>query len=233
MNMQQFNKNIIIFFTCLFLVTTTSCSTRIGILIAEDSNETILCAIEPGETLENTILSFSGTQAKSSIYNAPVLSDSLTAAGFSINQMLFPSNTGIELTLETGNMTLPGCVITKNSFKWTINPEIMYEIMNLTPNETSSYADLLMAPILTGEELSSEQYNDFISSMYGSTLATELSSSIITISFTAPNKITYATLTPESCGTIAINDKNAEFILPLDKFLSLFSGVEFCIQWNE
>ncbi|OJF77314.1 MAG: hypothetical protein BKP49_02270 [Treponema sp. CETP13] len=233
MNIQQYSKNSIILLLFLILIASTSCSTRIGIQIAEDSTETIHCAIQPDETLESTILSFSGAQEGSSIYNPSVLSDSLTAAGFSINQMSFPHNTGIDLTIQTDEMLIPGCTVTNNSFTWIITPETMKEIIALTPEETRSYVDLLMAPIITGEELTSQEYNNLIASMYGSTLATKLSSSVVTISFTTPNEITSATLEPQNCGSVEIKGKNAEFTLPLDKFLSLFSGVKFCIQWNE
>jgi len=64
----------------------------------------------------------------------------------------------------------------------TLSPEILQKLITDQNTIIQKYADLLMAPCFTGENLSQEEYFDVIASFYGENLAKELSEGYLTLS---------------------------------------------------
>jgi len=214
------------------LLANISCSTKLAIETTKDSTKKTYCNITPSETLKNTLASLTGNSSQKDFYNTDLLTQSLIEAGFSVENISVTEDGGLSLNINAQQLEIPGCTTGQNSFMFLINPQTMAQIINLVPEETKSYIDLLMAPIITGEEISSSEYVAVIASMYGNTLANELQESKITISFTAPTEIISATIEPKTAQNSIIKKNTANFTLPLSEFLSLFSGVKFSIQWK-
>ncbi|HZK19602.1 MAG TPA: hypothetical protein VFC68_02625, partial [Treponemataceae bacterium] len=167
-----------------------------------------------------------------SLYDKPMLQQSLEKSGFTIQKMIFTGMGGINLSIGTPTLVFPGCTITKDSFTLLINPFIMAEIVSLMPEDTIAYTELLMAPLISGEKISAEEYKMLIASMYGETLADELEKSTVTILFKSPKNIATATTEPSICKSIKITKNEVEYSLSTLDFLSLFSGIKFRIQWK-
>jgi len=223
---------LFVLITIFVLGINTSCSTHLAIETNNDSTKNTYCQITPSVTLKNMLLSLTGVTNPESLYNTVLLKQSLEKAGFSVENITVTENGSLNLLIETKKLEIPGCTLSKNNFTLLINQQTMSEVLALIPSETTSYIDLLMAPIITGEKLSSKEYEALIASMYGNTLANEMKSSMMTISFKAPTEISLATIEPSTCGTVKILANAAEYTLSLPEFLSLFSGVKFCIQWK-
>jgi hypothetical protein len=223
---------LFVLITIFVLGINTSCSTHLAIETNNDSTKNTYCQITPSVTLKNMLLSLTGVTNPESLYNTVLLKQSLEKAGFSVENITVTENGSLNLLIETKKLEIPGCTVSKNNFTLLINQQTMSEVLALIPSETTSYIDLLMAPIITGEKLSSKEYEALIASMYGNTLANEMKSSMMTISFKAPTEISLATIEPSTCGTVKILANTAEYTLSLPEFLSLFSGVKFCIQWK-
>ena len=132
---------------------------------------------------------------------------------------------------DRNNNNFPLLSRTENSLSLTISPETMAELVGFLPEDTKDYIDLLMAPIFTGEELSPEEYVDVIRGLYGPSVAENLLSSIINISFIAEKNITDIELFPEDLGVISKQGKKASFQIPLHKILSNSKKSEICIWW--
>lgn len=210
----------------------SSCSTKASIQITDNTEKSISCQIQPGLTLEAVLRSFTGAERGTNLYNSTVLQNSLEQYGFTVQNMTFPEGSGLNISLNAKKIDIPGTTFEDSSLTLVLNQQTMQQIIALMPEENIAYTELLMAPLITGENLTTEEYENLISSMYGKTLAAEMSKSIITVSFTAPKNILSATLNPQNSGTVKTKNKTTEFSIPLAKFLSLFSGVEFCIHWH-
>ncbi|MBP5588067.1 MAG: hypothetical protein J6X37_05010 [Treponema sp.] len=63
----------------------------------------------------------------------------------------------------------------------TLSPEILQDLITNQNSIIQKYADLLMAPCFTGEELTKEEYIEVLSSLYGEKLAEELTQGYLSI----------------------------------------------------
>ena len=80
-----------------------------------------------------------------------------------------------------------------------------------------------MAPALTGEELTSKEYEELIKSAYGEKTADELKRAKLRISVTCPKKVQSITVTP--LGTGRKEGNKAYIEVPLSKLLSLKNNI--------
>ena len=75
------------------------------------------------------------------------------------------------------------------SITFLLNRKILNSFLMNIADEDREYLDLLMAPSLQEISMGNEEYIELIANAYGKKIATELKSSILTLSFEAPSKI--------------------------------------------
>ena len=75
------------------------------------------------------------------------------------------------------------------SITFLLNRKILNIFLMNIADEDREYLDLLMAPSLQEISMGNEEYIELIANAYGKKIATELKSSILTLSFEAPSKI--------------------------------------------
>lgn len=87
--------------------------------------------------------------------------------------------------------------MSEKSLALAFGPAQYQTLYDMTDEETQAYADLLMIPALSGETLTPAEYTDLLASMYGPSLAKELTESAFTVILAAPDgkKTTTARLT--------------------------------------
>ena len=85
------------------------------------------------------------------------------------------------------------------------------------------YIDLLMAPAITGENLSAAEYEDLIKQGYGEKLAKELKKSKFNISLTCPRKINSITIKP--FGSVSKNGNKGTVDIPLSELLCVHEPI--------
>jgi hypothetical protein len=95
----------------------------------------------------------------------------------------------------------------------------------LLSQELSDYLSTLMAPIVTGEELTQEEYLELVSSVYGAEIAQEISAARVAIRLSFPQP-----LSSVRGGSAAGNQ--ARFDTPLVAFLVLEKPLVFEIEWG-
>ncbi len=164
-----------------------SCSPKITANITKDGNATVTFACQIPDILSSLSESLTGTDMKSLIStdeikanmirnNIPVISCSLNAAN--------------QFVLETESLSptvLPIPVTTKkHSIILTFSPEVIQDIVSLLPPETVDTFDLLLAPVLTGERMTPEEYVELIGVMYGGKVAAELENAKLTLELHTP-----------------------------------------------
>jgi len=110
-------------------------------------------------------------------------------------------------------------------FSLTLSRETAPQLLSLISAEVRDYLEALMAPIVTGEELSTADYLALIASVYGKTIAQEIESSSISLEIRIPGTIT-TVLGGTSLETKAI------FKIPLVDLLVLQKPLVYRIGWK-
>ena len=73
----------------------------------------------------------------------------------------------------------------KKTFALTLNPETLAASILQEDSAAKTLADILMAPIISGEEMSLDEYKDLLTEIYGGRLASELLSGDLVVEFIA------------------------------------------------
>ena len=76
----------------------------------------------------------------------------------------------------------------KKKFILTISPQSLAASILQEDSAAKTLADILMAPVISGEEMSLEEYKDLLNEIYGERLANELLSGDLTVEFIAGGK---------------------------------------------
>jgi hypothetical protein len=181
--------------------------------------------------LEDTIYGITGIEKGMSLIDKKTLQENLFAADCMVSTIETPSVANLEIDLKCPKTNFSLFTRTDNSLCLTISQETMTEVIGFLPEDTKDYIDLLMAPLFTGEELTSEEYVDVIRGIYGPSVAANLLTSTINLSFIAEKNITNIKLYPEGLGTIAKQGNKVSFQIPLHKILSNSKKTEICIHW--
>lgn len=168
----------------------------------------------------------------------------LTAAGIAQN--------GSQFTLITGpdkiSGILPGCPDaismtgtgtgktgsgSSGRLSFSLSPETAQYIVSLLPEETASYTELFMAPLFTGEIMSSSEYEELIAAVYGNQLATELSASSFTLSISIPGTISSVSVPAALKSTVTKNSGTAHISIPLSSLLTLSDTHSILVFFDE
>lgn len=116
----------------------------------------------------------------------------LQAGGENSKVLILPPN-GLESSTEIKNISenvLSACKIvlkSKNSLSLSIGPEQFKNFYDLLTDEFKSYFDLMMIPSLIGEKMTTAEYEELLSSMYGPGFAKDIVSGTLEISLSSPD----------------------------------------------
>lgn len=183
-------------------------------------------------TAEKTVRRFTG--AEGSLYNKEEIRKSLAGGGIKVDSVAFPKPSSISLGL-----TLPevdgllekavSCSEKNRTLTLTISGESIHAALALMPRSTNEYLDLLMAPVFSGEKLTTDEYIDIIGAAYGKTLADELEKSEFTLTVRCPSPVTAVRIdTPATC---ASEGKQAVFRIPLASLLTMERPFSARAEW--
>lgn len=221
--------------------TLASCTPSVKIDIKQDDSAKMEFSTSLSKSIEGSIRSLMGLQNNDPLYKEGPVRASLEATGLQVESINFPSMTGIEIKagIKNINTSLNYAkdavkVVPKGSGKEAVvqfSPQIITEALNFMPEETRTYADLLMAPVFTGEEMSPDEYLFLLSMVYGETLANELAKSVFFVEITAPSPVKQASLSDTSLGSVSITGKKAVFTISLYKLLCASGKTEYIVSW--
>lgn len=189
MKIQRFFIVLLIVFA---LIPFISCDNQIDIIFTEKDGTTINIIVSPGSVLENSLASILGLEENTPLFTTEDVKKSMAATGLQIQSVKTMGKMGLALKLHTNHIenvfqSIPGAVsLTTSSASLTLSDKVMNQFISLLPPETADYMELLMAPVFTGEVMTSAEYIDLISAVYGNTLAEELEKATFKLSLTAP-----------------------------------------------
>jgi len=220
------------------LIGFSACSPSVIVTIKPDTSGKAAFNAEMTPTAQTVVRKFTGTNAdrsvESQLFDPESLKASLAQTGFSVDTIKLPVKGGITLGLSFQKLDglLAQAVSMKpgtNSITVTLSRGSINAAVDLMPSETREYLDLLMAPVFTGEELSTADYEDIIASTYGKTLAGELKDARFTLTIRCPGAVKNAAVT---AGCMASKtDSGALFTIPLTTLLSMERPITASASW--
>lgn len=228
-------------FTLVFsLVIFVGCSPKMCITITEDSNVNFSFKSGTSDSLNKTLYSLTGLASGSELYDKTLIKENLKLAGFdsSVVEVTNQSNISIETSSKQLAKIAPelsSLIIQDKSkpqeLKIKISPKKIRDVLSVFPEETTSYTELLMAPIFTDEKMTTDEYVELLSLVYGDKIAKETKDSVFGIEISVPKKIKYVTTNNfQNVKNETLNGK-AKIEIPLVDFLCLQSEAEIVLNW--
>ena len=114
-----------------------------------------------------------------------------------------------------------------------ISPENISSFLEILPQESRDFIDMLMAPLFTGDAIPPAEYEELIGAAYGKKIATELRSAEFTLIVDVPYKVQTAHISP--VGTVTVQTKTektsrALIRIPLLELLCTVGTIEAQLQ---
>jgi hypothetical protein len=234
--MEKKMKNILkitgLFTLTIFVL--SACAPKADIFIQQSGDAVITLDIKTGATvdmlLENTAQFTDAEKAESSsIFKTEEIKKALEDKGIKVLSMSTESIAGInaKIKIMSKDMNNDNAFV-KTDIKagllyLSIGPENIKEFVNMLSEDDREYIDLLMAPAITGENLSAAEYEDLIKQGYGEKLAKELKKSKFNISLTCPRKINSITIKP--FGSVSKNGNKGTVDIPLSELLCVHEPI--------
>lgn len=177
-----------IYLICLMAF--TGCTSKLSVKPLGNDQSRIGISIELGNILEETLDTamaglneIEGEQAGKNIFDLPSIKKSIENAGCKNISISSPSRTSLNLSFS-GKFDFIEYTQTKTTLR--ITPKFMQEFSKSLGEEFNSIMDLFMAPALTNEKMTKEEYADLVSVVYGEKLTDKLMKSTMEIAITSP-----------------------------------------------
>jgi hypothetical protein len=218
-------------------VTLMSCSPQVQISIAGNSKTDVHVTSKALPATSELIKSFNGLGKGTPVLNVEAIKASFTRAGF--NQVQAVSSDGISLQIDAGAETVEKAFSSvaagaidyePSSFQITLSSDTIPEILTLVPGDTIEYLDFLIAPLFTGERMSESDYKELIASVYGQTIARELSESAFELVINAPKAISSYEAPPQA--RVVRQGTRVTFTVPLTALLTEREKAVYRVEWK-
>lgn len=216
--------------TLAFVTALSSCSPSIRLSVAARPPDAIRFSSELGPAASALARRFGGDAP---LFRVEETAISLQNAGLVPEKVETPTPTSLRVSA-----TLPALdgllgAITVNRQNRTLTAQITREslarALELAPDGSADFLELLMAPAITGEQISVAEYEQTIASAYGKSVADELRASTCTVTVDCPDPCARATISPVGEGKI--QGTAAVFRVPLSALLVLDRPIEIRVAW--
>ena len=222
----------LVFFAVVFFV---SCTPKIAITVDNQNQIVAELNIKPSLATKKLIKSLSGFAEGSSFDSEETeIQNEKTEDGMEI--IRFKKTSSLELDallkfpssydLGTGIFELN--VAEKKLICSLDRKKLKAFFENISPQD-KEYLELLMAPSLQDDEMSEDEYIALIASAYGGTVAGELKTSVLSLSFQLPKQIKSISITPKY--EYKLEGNTAYILIPLQSILVLASPINIVLQY--
>ena len=249
--MKQRSKYFFVTAYLLALLALTGCSSSISIKANADKSASMHFFMDLGNTLSETIRMVSqslgqgeGITEDTPIFSSALIQEAFSNSDFTDVEIKTPATSSLDIkgkvpapekqqsTLMTSTAKAANFVTcTATSLTVILAPETIQEVITSMPGNLSAYADLLMAPVFTGELMSTTEYRELIATVYGEEIASVMDKAEVKITLEPPEgkNIKRASLsTTERSRTSATK---AVFTIPMIEFFTLSSPKTFSITF--
>ena len=228
---------------CLAVVCiTAACSSSAHIVIRDNADYSLTAEFIPSSLLEKNIthlLKQKGEQTDGqSVFNVQELKQAFSKEGISVQDIALKGALGLRLvcTMPHNHELLKGVIDYDTKGRKTalrISPENIASFLEMLPQESRDFIDMLMAPLFTGDAIPPAEYEELIGAAYGKKIAAELRSSEFVLSVDVPYKIQAAHISP--VGAVAVQSKTEKtsrvsIHIPLLELLCTIGTIEAQLQ---
>lgn len=240
-------------FYLIILFAVTGCSSGIVIKASTDQSVEVQFAMNMEKVLADTVLSISSSQNGSNKKNAHVifskealeqLRKSFDSSDFNNVKVATPTKTSFSISgniepphlqknVTANNLKASSFVsCTPKSLTVTLSPVTAKKLINTLPEKSREYIDLFMAPIFTGENMTTDEYKSLLAAVYGQELANELEKSFVKIALYPPKGFSIKKAFAFNKEYKTSDSNKIVFSIPLLEFLTLKTKVEYSIKWE-
>ena len=227
---------------CAAVCITAACSSSAHIVIRDNADYGLTAEFIPSSLLEKNItrlLKQKPEQADGqSVFNVQELKEAFTKEGISVQDIVLKGALGLRIscTVPQTHVLLKDVIgYDKKERKAVlrISPENIASFLEILPQESRNFIDMLMAPLFTGDAIPPAEYEELIGAAYGKKIATELRSAEFTLIVDVPYKVQTARISP--VGTITVQTKTektsrASIRIPLLELLCTVGTIEAQLQ---
>ena len=228
---------------CLAVVCiTAACSSSAHIVIRDNADYSLTAEFIPSSLLEKNIthlLKQKGEQTDGqSVFNVQELKQAFSKEGISVQDIALKGALGLRLvcTMPHNHELLKGVIDYDTKGRKTalrISPENIASFLEMLPQESRDFIDMLMAPLFTGDAISPAEYEELIGAAYGKKIAAELRNAEFTLTVDVPYKVQTARISP--AGTVTVQTKTektsrALIRIPLLELLCTVGMIEVQMQ---
>lgn len=201
---------------------------------------------------ENLAQTLAGGQ---SLFDAGTIADGFARAGFPQPEDIRADGNGLRLSVSFGKIPLESHAVFQTGTggarafdlrpaEKTLNIRLtrgnVRQIADLLPAELFAYSDLFMAPVLTGEQLSENEYTALIGAAYGPRAEQEMREAVFTLTAECPAAVAEATaLIQTGAGfqdapdiQVETNGGQVCFRIPVARLLCLTQPVSLSVRWQ-
>lgn len=184
-------KRITAFLFAGALLFFTACGASLRVQLLPSGEQHIVCEGDVGRALYNAIQDAyegmnpgAGAAADFVIFDEASIREALSARGFTnISATAFDAT---HFSLSADGALSDFVSATDSSLEFRLEPEAIRRAADALPEDTRYFLDLLMAPVLTGEEMGGTDYVDTVAAVYGASLADELERAAVTLTLASP-----------------------------------------------
>ncbi|EPF27700.1 hypothetical protein HMPREF9195_02198 [Treponema medium ATCC 700293] len=227
---------------CVAVCITAACSSTAHIVIRDNTDYDLTAEFVPGSLLEKNIthlLKQKNEQVDGqSIFNTQELKEAFIKEGISVQNIALQGALGLRLvcTVPHNHELLKDVIAYDKKGRKAvlrISPENIASFLEMLPQESRDFIDMLMAPLFTGDNIPSAEYEELIGAAYGKKIAAELRSAEFVLTVDVPYKIQTARISP--VGTVTVQTKTektsrASIRIPLLELLCTAGTIEAQLQ---
>ena len=227
---------------CVVVCITVACSSSAHIVIRDNTNYDLTAEFIPSSLLEKNITHLLKQKSEhadgQSVFNVQELKEAFTKEGISVQDIALQGAMGLRFVCtvpQTHELLKDVIGYDKKERKAVlrISPENIVSFLEILPQESRDFIDMLMAPLFTGDAIPPAEYEELIGAAYGKKIAAELRSSEFVLSVDVPYKIQAAHISP--VGAVAVQSKTektsrASIHIPLLELLCTIGTIEAQLQ---
>ncbi len=218
-----------------------SCTTNGTISIANNDSGTFAFDAIMTENLHKTMSAFGDIDESENIFSTDLIESFFRQAGLTLSSINIENNreiafsgisSDVKKVLELENQLI---LLTESGnekiFTLLLDEKTINSLTSLLTEETLMYIDLLQAPLFTREEMTAEEYVEFIAALYGKKISNDLKESYVNLEITLPEIAKTVTASPKNIAIIDEASKTVGFKIKLSELLANSSEARFEVRW--
>ena len=227
---------------CVAVCITAACSSTAHIVIRDNTDYDLTAEFVPSSLLEKNITQLLKQKNEQvdgqSVFNTKELKEALAQSGITVKEITVKGSMGLRLacTVPRNHELLKDVIgYDKKERKAVlrISPENIVSFLEILPQESRDFIDMLMAPLFTGDAIPPAEYEELIGAAYGKKIAAELRNAEFTLTVDVPYKVQTARISP--AGTVTVQTKTektsrALIRIPLLELLCTVGMIEVQMQ---